>query len=317
MGWLSSIRKGIKKVAKSISKAVNKTTDAIADIVETIGNGVGDGLNWLGERIPGIGGALSWLGDVVSGATDFLSALIKGAGAILGGALSGIIRIGGGILTLDWDGIVGGFGDILGGLFGAALTIVGKGAALVQVFVGIGRPRALNDDELRIIRLVFESSIATYNVRVVDGFAGVYSINGRPFVLGDTIYMKDHVAAKEPGVFAHECVHVWQNQHVGSAYTAEALASQWWGAGYKWEKEADSGKEWEDFEREAQGESVLDIHRSAGTAAGVTGGGSFFAEAEEAKRVFVFKGKDRTQLGNKAVRVIRGYASWRPSEIFS
>lgn len=317
MGWLSSIRKSIKRAAKAVSKAVNKATDAIADVVETIGNGVGDGLNWLGERIPGIGVALSWLGDVVSGLTDFLSGIIKGIGAVLGGALSGVVRIGGGILTLDWDGIVGGFGDILGGIGGAAIGILGKGVALVQVFFGIGRPRALNDDELRIIRLVFEDSIATYNVRVVDGFAGVYSLNGRPFVLGDIIYMKDHVAAKEPGVFAHECVHVWQNQHVGSAYAAEALASQWWGAGYKWEKEADVGKEWEDFEREAQGESVEDIHRSAGTVAGVTGAGSFFAEMEEPKRLFVFKGKDRTALGNKAVKVIRGYTSWRPSEIFS
>jgi hypothetical protein len=317
MGLFSSIKKGIKKVGKAVSKAVNKATDAVADVVETIGNGIGDGLTWLGDQIPGIGGVFGWLGDILSGVTDLVSGVIKGIGAVVGGVLSGIIRIVGGIFTLDWDGIVGGFGDIVGGIGGAVIGILGKAAALVQVVFTIGRPRRLNDVELRIIGLVFEDSIATYNVRVVDGFAGIYSLNDRPFVLGNTIYMKDKSASRQPEVFAHECVHVWQNQHFGSAYAAEALASQWWGAGYDWESEADKGKEWEDFEREAQGESIEAIYSSGGTVGGATGNGAFFAESDETKRVFMFGGKDRTALGNEAVRVIRGETPWRLSELFS
>jgi hypothetical protein len=317
MGLFSSIKKGIKKAAKAVSNAVNKAADAVADVVETVGNGIGDGLSWLGDHVPGIGPFFGWLGDVVAGVTDFVSGFIKGIGSIVGGVLSGFIRIVGGILTLDWDGIVGGFGDILGGIGGAIIGIVGKGLATVQVVFGIGRPRPLNEVERRIIRLVFVESIATYNVRVVDGFAGFYSLNDRPFVLGNVIYMKDHSAAKEPEVFAHECVHIWQNQHVGSAYTAEALASQWWGAGYDWEGEAHEDKDWVDFEREAQGESVEDIYRYGGTVAGVTGNGAFFAESDEAKRLFVLARVDFTALANEAVRVIRGHTPWRLSGFLS
>jgi hypothetical protein len=316
MGLFSKIKKGIKKAANAVSKAVNKATDAIADAVETIGNGIGDGLSWLGSKIPWVGGVFGWLGDVVSSLTDLVSSLIKGIGTILGGLLSGLIKIVGGILTLDWDSIVEGFGDILAGIVGAVIGTAGKAIAVVQGIFTIGRPRPLNDIELRIIHLVFVDSIATYNVRVVDGFAGIYSINDRPFVLGNTIYMKDVGAAKEPAVFAHECVHVWQNQHLGSGYLADALAGQWWGAGYDWESQANAGKEWEEFEVETQGESIEDVFLEGGTVAGVTGNGTFFAEDDETQRIFVYNQVDWTALANGAVRIIRGHTPWRLSELF-
>lgn len=317
MGFLSSVRKAVKKTAKAVSKAVNKATDAVADVVETIGNGIGDGLSWLGSRTPGIGGFFGWLGDVVSGLTDLISAIIKGIGAIVGGLLNGLIKILGGLLTLDWRGMLEGLGDILYGVAGAVIGIGGKAVGFVQVVFTIGRPRALNDVELRIIHLVFEDSVATYNVRVVDGFAGLYSLNDRPFVLGNIIYLKDTSAASEPAVFAHECVHVWQNQHLGSSYTAEALGNQWWGVKYDWESEANEGKDWEDFEKEAQGESIEDVYLEGGTVAGITGNGAFFAEPDESQRVFLFNMIDRTALANGAVKVIRGHTPWRPSALFS
>lgn len=317
MGFWSSVKKGIKKAAKAVSKAVNKATDAVADVVQTIGNGIGDGLSWLGDHIPGIGPFFGWLGDIVSGLTDLLSAVIKGIGSIVGGVLSGVIRIVGGILTLDWDGIKGGFGDILGGISGAVIIIGGKAVAFVQVIFTIGDPRPLNEEELRIIHLVFEESIATYNVRVVDGFAGLFSLNDRMFVLDNTIYMKDNSAAKVPAEFAHECVHVWQYQHFGSGVAAEALYSQEVGAGYQWHLEADEGKDWEEFNREGQGECVEDIYLEGGTVAGVTGNGAFFAEDDEAQRVFVYESVDRTALANDAVHYIRGHTPWRVSGLFS
>ena len=88
----------------------------------------------------------------------------------------------------------------------------------------------------------------------------MFSINERPFVLGNMIYMKKVTVASEPEALAHECTHIWQNQHVGAAYTAEALASQFWGVGYEWWKDADAGLEWVDFGREAQGQTVQNMY---------------------------------------------------------
>src|SRR6185503_3811893 len=126
----------------------------------------------------------------------------------------------------DWRGILGGLGDIAAGIVGAVIAVGGKAVALIQVMFTIGWPRPLDATELEIIKRVFDGAIATYNVRVVDGFGGLYSLNNRPFVLGNMIYMKNDNATNNPDVVAHECTHIWQNQHVGSSYTAEALASQ-------------------------------------------------------------------------------------------
>ena len=317
MGLLSSIRKGVKKAANAVKKVVNKATDAVADVVETIGNGIGDGLAWLGSKIPGIGPFFGWLGDIVRGLTDLLSSIIKGIGSIGGGLLSGIIKILGGLLTLDWRGMLDGLGDILYGVFGAVVIIGGKAIGLVQVIFTIGRPRKLNELELRILHLVFENSIAAYNVRVVEDWSGLYSITGRPFVLGNLIYLNGLSAASEPGPFAHEFVHVWQNQHEGSADASEALGNQWWGSKYDWEKEANAGKDWEDFEKEAAGEFIEDVYIEGGTVAGIVGNGAFFAEPDESQRVFVFNSVDWTALANGAVRVIRGHTPWRLSELWS
>jgi hypothetical protein len=175
----------------------------------------------------------------------------------------------------------------------------------------------LNDAELAIIHRVFDESLATYNVRIVDGFAGLFSINPRPFVLGNMIYMKAYTAANNPAALAHECTHIWQNQHVGACYTAEALASQFWGVGYEWEKEADATPEWVDFGREAQGQTVETMYNDGGSISGTTNNGAIFAEPDPALRTFVVGGTDRTILANDAISTIRSYTPWRLTAIFS
>jgi hypothetical protein len=315
MGLLSSIRKAVKKVAKAVSKIVNKVADGAADLVETAGHLLGDGLTWLGNHIPKVGGFFRWLGAVVTSLFDVLAAIVKGAGAILGGLLSGIIRVVGGIFTFDWRGILGGLGDIVAGIMGAVIAVLGKLIALVQVMLTIGWPRALDRTELSIIHTVFDGAIATYNIRVVDGSSGVYGINNRPFTLGNLIYMKSLSATTDPQVFAHECTHIWQNQNSGSSYASEALASQFWGDGYDWEKEADAGDEWAEFGREAQGQSVEDMYRSGASTSG-TGNGAIFSESDSTKRSFMFNGKDRTAVGNDAISVIRGETPWRVTALF-
>ena len=304
----------IKKAANAVGKAVNKAADAIADVVETVGNGINDGLTRLGEKIPD-GGVLGWLGDFVSGITTLVGGVIKGVGALIGGVLSGLIKIVGGIITWNGDGVVEGLGDLVSGIAGAVIAIVGSAVGLVQVIFTVGRPRRLNEEERRLITLVFKESIATYNVRVVDGKAGLFSLNSRPFVLGNTIYMKDFKAASDPSTFVHECTHIWQNQHAGPRYAAEALYSQQWGAGYDWEKEAEKKGDWGHFQREAQGEFMQTLYESGRVAHGATGGGTFFAEDDEKLRVFQSpsSAKDWTDLANAATTTIREMRPWRLS----
>jgi hypothetical protein len=320
LGFWSSVKKGIKKAAKAVSKAVNKATDFGADIVSTLGHGIGDALSWLGDKIPGVGGVFRWLGGVINGATDFAVGVIKGAGAFVGGLLSGVIRILGGVLTLDWDGIVGGLQDIfVEGLGGLIVSIGGTAIGFIQSIFGVWS-RPLNNLEVCIARRIFRGAIATHNVRVVDGSAGIYSLGGnnRPFVLNDTMYMKNYTALSEPHKFAHEFIHIWQSQHTGSGYASEAIGNQWWGVEYDWVAEVDKGKPWEDFEREAQGASIEEMYLSGGTVPGAMRRGAFFTDdGDERRRMFVFSNRDFTALGNEAINVIRGETPWRLSALFN
>ena len=315
MSVLDSIRKGIRTVARAVSGIVNKIADGAADLVEALGHLIGDGLTWLGNKIRYVGVVFKWLGAVLTSMFDILAAIVKGAGAIAGGLASAAIRIVGGIFTLDWRGILGGLGDIAAGIVGAVIAVGGKALALIQVIITIGWPRKLNQDEIDIIKRVFNGSIATYNVRAVDGFGGLFSINPRPFVLGNMIYLKAYTALAKPEYVAHECTHIWQNQHVGSCYTAEALASQFWGVGYEWEKEADATPDWADFGREAQGQSVQYMYTNGGSVSGSTGSGAIFSEPDPALRVFNYNGKDRVLMANDAISTIRG-VPWRITALF-
>ncbi len=311
-----SAREGVKKTGKFASKIINKFADTVADLIELLGHLLGDGFTWAGKRIPYVGAAFRWLGAVITSLFDLVAAGAKGVGAVVGGFLSGLIRFFGGIFTADGWGILYGLGDMAAGIVGGAIAVGGKALALLQVIFCIGWPRALEAAELAVIHQVFDELLATYNVRIVDGFAGVFSINERPFVLGNMIYMKKVTVASEPEALAHECTHIWQNQHVGAAYTAEALASQFWGVGYEWWKDADAGLEWVDFGREAQGQTVQNMYGDS-ISTGVPATGAIFSEPDPAKRAFSYNGTDRKAMANDAIETIRSYTPWRLTAVFS
>jgi len=303
----------IRRTSSSVIDFINKVFDAPADLVETAGNAFFDGFSWLAGKAGIIGLLFIWAGGVVSAATDLAGSVIKAVGAITGGIPGGIIRIAGSIFALDWRGIACGFGIILSGITGGIIVILGKAIAFIQLLFMAGRSRPVNNAEKSLISLVFRRSLATYNIRVVDGHAGLFSMNPRAFVLGNTIYMKGKNAGNDPAIFIHECVHIWQNQHLGSRYTSEALASQYWGAGYNWEIEAGKGKEWMDFEPEAQAKFIEDVYRIGGTVSGPGGKGAFFAQDDETLRLFIFNRVNRTAEANSATNTLRNRTPWRLS----
>lgn len=299
-------------VANVVSTVVSKASDAVADVVTTAGNAFADGLTGLGTKLPFGGKALKWFGGVVSGLTTSAASLIKGVGSIVGGLLSGLLKIAAGIVTLSGPEVLEGLGNIASGFVGAAIVLAGAGLAFTQQVFGIGQPRPLTAHERDLIKLVFRSSIATYNVRVVEGKTGLFGLSPRGFTLGDVIYMKHDSAMASPSVFVHECVHVWQSQHVGSRYAAEAVYAQTLGDGYDWEQEASEGRVWDDFQREPQAQMIQEVFVHGGAVRVGAGHGRFFAQDDESLRFFN-KRVDWTNLANAATRTIRGAKPWRLS----
>lgn len=318
MSWLSDL---IDAASDAVEDGANAVGEFVSDAVETIGNAVEDGIDALVGDVPILGDVLGWAGGIFSDALDFFGAVVKGVLGIVGGAIGGFIRIFGGILSLDVGLILKGLGDIVSSIFGAFILIAGKAISLVQSIILVeARERKLTEKEIQLLRRVFRKSVAYYNVRLVEGRAGLYSLNPRPFTLGNTIYLKDRNVSQEPELLVHECTHVWQYQNLGARYTSDAIGAQWFvDDAYSWEKEIGRGNDqWVSFNKEAQASFLEDIYTKGEliTSGVVTGpGGGVFYDADGQKSVgrFVVNAVDHTTRANAAVAVVRGDASQRLS----
>lgn len=274
---------------RDLGSAVNTVTETVATVVETVGNTIGEiaktivetigtiianAIDWVGEllgNIPGIGpflrDAFHWVSTIMSAIYSFIASVVKAGIEIAAGVTAGVIRVVGGaiggVMMQDASLFLKGLYDVAASVIGPTIAVVGKAVAFVQsvIFMQLGE-RGLTNDEADTLYMVFRNSVFLYNVRVVDGFAGLFSTNTRPFTLGNTIYMKDTEASMYRSVLVHECVHVWQNQHNGQRYIADALAAQaiYGRDAYNWMAELNRGKtHWRDFNREAQAELIQDV----------------------------------------------------------
>ncbi len=132
-----------------------------------------------------------------------------------------------------------GFSDIGNGLLkvvqtpvDAAVFLTAKAASAIQTSLHLEPPgRELTDAEVARLRPIFGDSIDYDQVRVKEGNAGVFSTNARPFVLGNTIYLKND---DDEGLLEHEMVHVWQHQNGGTDYMSEAVLADMKGGAYEW-----------------------------------------------------------------------------------
>lgn len=319
-GIFTAIGDAFESFANWLGDVIIGIGNFLGDLLERFGNAILDFFNVLG-RIPGIGEVFKWIGDVIGGAINLVGVVVKGGMDIVGDAVRGGIKIVGGILTGDGGMIKEGAIDIAAGVAGGVLLIVGEIISYVQtVFFIQGRKRSLTDAEQNMLNRVFRGSISLSTIRVVDGRTGLFALNGteaRALTLGNTIYMKHTNPATYPETLVHECVHVWQNQHVGSRYIPEAL----WAQGslgnnaYLWEQEITlRGKtSWTQFNREAQAQFIEDIFTDGELVTGtvVTDNEGVFFDAVAGVSVgrFVRATIDRTALANEAVGVVRRAAS--------
>jgi len=338
LGFFRDLGNGINlaadAVADVVETVVNIVEEYVTDIFELMGTALKDFFNWVGNGlagIPFIGGALKaffhWLGSWLSAVFDFAGILVKALiGFFLGSIIAGLIRIiGGGIGgLLAWDGrvFVKGINDLVSGFVGMVLAVVGKLVVVLQTFFAQQwNERPLTRAERSILRMVYRGSVALYNVRVVDGSAGVFDWNGnnRAFTLGNTIYMKSTPDASYTEILVHECGHVWQYQNLGTRYIADAFgAMAFVSEPYSWEAELARGSlDWTKFNREAQAQFLQDVFGAGTRNPEVPGLGDFYFDDPIGTNVSFKVGEtDFTDLALESVAYVRGGQSWRLSGWF-
>ena len=317
-----------RAAARLVEGVVHAAGDGIADVVETAGHAIEGGLCAAGERagrLPAAGGALraiaAWSGGIVAGIARLVGAAVKGGFGVVAGALGGALEVGCGVLLLQRALVLGGLVDLGAGVAGLVLLVVGKLVSLVQHALFLQRrARPLTAEEKAMLRRVFRRSLSLYNVRLVEGRAGVFGLSDRPFTLGNTIYLKQYLSTV-PGLLVHECVHAWQYQSIGPRYAVDALgAQQLLPDAYDWEGELKRGRAaWTVFNKEAQAQLIEDTWLGGSlTAEGrtTTGGGCFFdIGGDGATVVFSYQGTDHTALAVGAATSLRKRLNARWSKL--
>lgn len=316
----STFINAVDRAVEVALRVANVWAQRAGSIFETTGNFLSGVLDAFGEILNGIPvaakvlrGMLHWLGTIVSAGFDLAAMLICSLLNLVANGLAGMVRVLVGVLSviiaregqLARKGVV----DILSGITGAVIAIVAKTVALIHavIFMQMGE-RPLNDYEKAIVARVYRNSITAKNIRIVEGFAGLFNTNKRPFTLGNRIYLKQVDSAKDPALFAHECCHIWQYQRDGVRYIAEALWAQFFVQNaYSWETEIARGHaRWQDLNREAQAQFILDVFNSGRQKPPINKAGEFYNDDPIGENVeYKRNNADHTELARNAIALIR------------
>lgn len=255
MSWL-------KKLKKKVAKAINKAAKKVANAIKKAGQ-------WVREKTKSSGAFGRWFGRVVEGICDFAAAGVMGIAASITAVTDLMIGGFGGLVTGRWRLAWESLKDSLADLAGGVLVPLGSLVGLIQTVGGWEHhKRLLTDHERDVLTLVFRGSLNLELIRIIEGRdgSGIYRSKDRPFTLDDTIYMKDTAAQDWDSTLVHESTHVWQYQHMGCRYTADALGAQVFlgkdadgdQRAYEWWNYLD--RDWSSLNREAQAEVFEDIY---------------------------------------------------------
>jgi len=261
-----AVEDGAEAVGDFVEGTVNAVAETVSDVVETVSNAAADVLDWIGGDGP-LSDICGWLaGIITSGVRFFIINSLKGALNLIGGLIGGIIKVIGGfvgaLMNGNWSVFFQGLIDIASTIVGIALAWVLMALAVVQSVLPFANERALTKEEKAILKQVFRGSLALYNIRLKNT-TGVQGIVTMP----NYIYCKDLYMTKH--LLVHECVHIWQYQHFGPRYLADAIGS--WifysreacktGNAYDWKFEFINrgNKKWEKWNVEAMAEIINNI----------------------------------------------------------
>jgi hypothetical protein len=251
----------VKKLKKKVAKAINKAAKKVADAIKKAGQDIR-------ERSKGHGAFVRWCGRVAEGLCDAAAAGTMGLAATVTAVTDSTIGGIGGLVTGHWNLAWQSLVDSLADLAGGALVTFGSLVSLIQTAIGVEHhKRLLTDHERETLQLVFRESLDVDIIRIISGRSGVYGlISDRPFTLDDTIYMKDTAADDWDDTLVHEATHLWQYQHMGCRYTADALGAQlflWKDAAGDWQAYhwwMYIHRPWSELNREAQAEILQDVY---------------------------------------------------------
>lgn len=207
---------------------------------------VADSVHRLRDAVRTLGGGVTSAAvGVLRNMAELSQQLAKGVGQLVEGQSEGWQNLGIALLKVPQT-----VGD-------AALIVGGSAVSGVQTLLHLEPVRReLTDEEVARLQRVFGDSIDYDAIVVKQGTSGVLTTSGRPFVMGNTIYLP-YRGATDFGTLAHEVTHVWQHQNGGTDYASEALLARYVFAAeeheaYDWTRSAPTTP-WGDLNPEQQG----------------------------------------------------------------
>jgi hypothetical protein len=351
-GFFSDIGNAVDNITQPVFNAVDTVIGEVSGFVSGILEGVGTFLanvcDSLDSFIFGVGtkGPFHWLGTILSSLFSFAASVVKVALIIViavavsvatGQSLPTLIKylaVGYGLLfsakilnglvisVLRWDAkpLLAALGETIAVPFGGSTLIVGNASSLFNsiFFMQLGE-RPLTTVEHALLERIFRRSVQLYNVRVIDGFAGVFEIpsffgvSRNPFVLGNKIYMKGHATSPPPGetyegTLVHESVHVWQYQHGGGRYISDSIWAYSTGEPADWAEELNRGtvRTFEDLSSETQAFFVEEVYFTGQRSQKIsqTVRGEFFDEEPLSPNAW-FRQKSFTEFAHIGTNYIR------------
>jgi hypothetical protein len=281
MKFISHLYSAIDKVSGLIKRISNKAGESISGLIETVGSGLFDVLDQAGSGA-NIKLVFNWLGSILKGIADICGSAVKGAFNITGGFTAGLIRLTGGTVTFKPPMIVRGLFDIISPIAGTLIVVSAKILSTFQaLFLLQAFERRLYPEEIEPLKKVFKKSLPYRRIRIVEGRAGLFSLNARAFTLAHTVFLKK--SSPRLDLLVHECTHIWQYRHLGVNYSSDALGAQFFiKDAYNWELEIETRmkKEWKEFNMESQAEFLQDLwrmgHRTIANGNRQRGNGVFF-----------------------------------------
>jgi hypothetical protein len=239
-----------------------------SDIAESLGTGVyksSSNIFRAAQRANSSRVALLFLikyfGILFQSSTLLTSFVVKAIFSVIGDVLTTVWSIVRGLIQVNKHQLAKAIMLPFHSLNGHLLVFFGYVVVVIQKLFFIQRSdRSFTEKESEVLNDLFDDSLAIYNVRMVVGRSGLFHINGRPFVLGNFVFMKDVSMHRGLPVLIHECVHVWQYQRFGARYASEALYAQWtMPNAYDWRTEKKMDSNWFNWNREAQASFIEEM----------------------------------------------------------
>lgn len=249
----------VRDIAVTLTRVPNAAGELSSDVVETAG------LRLAAHLARRKAAWIRWTGSLVESVAALAGAAVKCLWDLAGSCLAVPVLALGGVATASPRLFLAAATELPAAIVGGLVVLLGRLISLVQTAVGLeSPPRAPTADEARLLTAVFGPSLPLAALRIAPGRAGLFGTNDRPFVLGNTIYLKG--AAPEGGLLVHEATHVWQYRHRGARYAPEAILAQvTMRDAYDWAAHLEHGaRRWEVLNPEAQAQMIEDLWRAGG-----------------------------------------------------